>query len=774
MIMGTSSSRDEDGPPELRTTYRIERELGRGAFGTVYLATQVALDRPVALKIMLPDAALTGADPRVRFVNEARMVASLDHPNIVKVLDQGETGGALWIAYEYLAGRTLREIIETGRMAVPLAVDAGVQIASAVDAAHLQGILHRDLKPENVLESSPGCYKVTDFGIAKWLKGASYQTATGLILGTPAYLAPELIDGAPADRPSDVYALGVLLFELVSGRQPFVGDSIAEILTCHVMDAPPALADLCPGVPVELEAIVSRALAKEPADRFPTAGHLAEALGRLALPGAHPVDEARPAAGARGPAPRRAPVKALATAVEAGSSRPEARLPDRRRRSSPWSPRTGVALACSAAALALVVAAVAIRGPGSTDRAGRPASLLVPDDRLDPTPQSLVVSVPSILSTRGGAATTLSLRLVQLDYSGPVRVVIPGTAGSIGATMAVTAPGVARALLKKLQRLPAALAWAGDRVAVADLSQRVRKLRESSGGASRVGWVLERGRPELVALWRTAAAHSRQLLQSRELPVDLRGQLLSHLYSLQDLSCRFKVNEIPVPVEMGNAFPPSCGPGWFPLKQSFEGREIEVRIESSCPNPIRPVDIPIAIAGAATPIGVAADLVPGLGDAVASVVPGHLLVASTDLTGERLAPESLLAQLMVRPGDPMAGKRLDGRWRGTFALPPAWAPGPNTVAWVGTVRVPGTRRASIRITINGRFTVRPGGPYEIRGVRRIRSYHTFDPAILVAGRNTLEITAVRIGSFDSLPFSLADRAFVVVSSRSPASQSPVW
>jgi non-specific serine/threonine protein kinase len=264
--------------------YRIETLLGRGGMGEVYHATQLSLERSVALKVILADLA-ESAQLLARFEREARAVARLRHPHIVTVHGYGvEPGVGAYLVMELLEGRTLREeLAGRGRLPAVEAVEVIRQAAAAAHAAHEAGVVHRDLKPDNIfLESGGGVsVKVLDFGIAK-LAGRGPQTGDltlgRAVAGTPAYMAPEQGTGAYADWRVDVYALGCVLYEVVTGKLPFQGSSRAQMIYLHRTSRPRPPGDVAPGLPPALEAVILRALAKEPGERFQTARALSEAL----------------------------------------------------------------------------------------------------------------------------------------------------------------------------------------------------------------------------------------------------------------------------------------------------------------------------------------------------------------------------------------------------------------------------------------------------------------------------------------------------------------
>jgi len=260
--------------------YRIVRKLGTGGMADVYLAEDQELGRRVAIKILNDRHA---ADDQFveRFRREAKNAAGLSHPNIVSVYDRGTAEGTYYIAMEYLDGRSLKElIVSRGPAPVKTAVEYARQILAAVGFAHRHGIVHRDIKPHNVLVAGDeGRLKVTDFGIAR--SGASQMTEVGSIIGTAQYLSPEQARGAPVDQTSDLYAVGVVLYELLTGQVPFTGDTPLEIAMKHLSEVPKPPSELRPEVPHDLDLVVLRALAKDPADRYQTAEEMDADLDRV-------------------------------------------------------------------------------------------------------------------------------------------------------------------------------------------------------------------------------------------------------------------------------------------------------------------------------------------------------------------------------------------------------------------------------------------------------------------------------------------------------------
>jgi eukaryotic-like serine/threonine-protein kinase len=300
--------------------YRIVRKLGAGGMANVYLAEDQELGRRVAIKILNERHA--NDDQFVeRFRREAKNAAALTHPNIVSIYDRGEAEGTYYIAMEYLDGRSLKElIVSRGPAPVNVALEYARQILAALRFAHRHGIVHRDIKPHNVLVDAEGRLKVTDFGIAR--AGASQMTEAGSIVGTAQYLSPEQAHGANVDQRSDLYSLGVVLYELLTGTAPFHGDTPVEIAMKHLSHAPEPPSALRPDIPQELDWVVTRALAKDPEDRYQSAEEMDADLERVTrgapvaaateesatqvmrAPVAPPV--ATPTAGATMIAPRRA------------------------------------------------------------------------------------------------------------------------------------------------------------------------------------------------------------------------------------------------------------------------------------------------------------------------------------------------------------------------------------------------------------------------------------------------------------------------------------
>ena len=260
--------------------YRVEARIGAGGMAEVFRGFDTVLNRTVAIKVLLPQFA-RDAGFVARFRREAQAAARLNHPNIVGVFDTGAEGDTQYIVMEFVEGRTLHDFISTGRQMTPIqAVELGQKIAEAVAAAHSQGVIHRDIKPANIMVTREGAVKVMDFGIAR-IETAETAPQTSAVLGTAAYLSPEQAQGLPVDARTDIYSLGTVLYELVCGRPPFTGDSPVAIAYKQVNETPVAPSQLSPDVPSRLDAVIMKALSKNPANRYQTAQALWDDLERV-------------------------------------------------------------------------------------------------------------------------------------------------------------------------------------------------------------------------------------------------------------------------------------------------------------------------------------------------------------------------------------------------------------------------------------------------------------------------------------------------------------
>jgi serine/threonine-protein kinase len=357
--------------------YQLDSRIATGGMGEVWRATDTLLDREVAVKLLKQEYS---DDPsfRARFTAEARHAAALHHPNVASVFDFGEmpdetSGGTRpFLVMELVPGRPLSSLLQTGQPMPPeQATDLVAQAADAIAAAHAIDIVHRDVKPANLLVTPEGTVKITDFGIARAADGVPL-TQTGQIMGTPHYLSPEQAEGKSATAASDIYALGVVLYECLAGHRPFVRDTPIQVALAHVREPVPPLPE---GVPEHVRAVVDRALAKNPADRFASAADLALALRGGYAPGL--LGEPAAATAVIGPGPDATQVLAPVAAAAPDDATPVAGTPvagtpaepHRERRPLPaWWPWA----AAAAAVLVVIVATAALAGFGTDDPSTTP------------------------------------------------------------------------------------------------------------------------------------------------------------------------------------------------------------------------------------------------------------------------------------------------------------------------------------------------------------------------------------------------------------------
>jgi serine/threonine protein kinase len=271
--------------------FRIESVLGRGGMSVVYVAEQMRLGRKVALKVLTTELAWD-EHFRERFVRESRIAATIDHPNIIPIYDAGEADGLLYIAMRFVQGPDLKEILQRGNLGVGRTIFLIEQLANALDAAHAHSLVHRDVKPGNILldETTDHAY-LTDFGVAKQTT-ARGLTSTGHFLGTVEYAAPEQIEGGPVDARTDVYALGCVLYECLTGSPPYSHGTEHAVLHAHLVDPPPSVTRVRPELPQAFDGVVATAMAKGAADRFGSCGELAHAARNAASGTARRVDGA--------------------------------------------------------------------------------------------------------------------------------------------------------------------------------------------------------------------------------------------------------------------------------------------------------------------------------------------------------------------------------------------------------------------------------------------------------------------------------------------------
>jgi serine/threonine-protein kinase len=260
--------------------YAIQSELGRGAMGVVYKATDTALERTVAVKTVNMALERDGAEKyEARFYQEARAAGSLNHPNIVTVYDVGKEGNVAYMAMEFIEGEELRSLLASGRaLPVSQAVSIAAQVAEGLAYAHQHGVVHRDIKPANIMVLADGPVKITDFGIARMRASNDELTQSGMMLGSPKYMSPEQVIGKRADHRSDIFSLGVILYEMLTGSAPFTGENVTALMYQIVNFVPPAPSAVNPAVPELLNFIAAKMLAKPLEERYPSAQELANDL----------------------------------------------------------------------------------------------------------------------------------------------------------------------------------------------------------------------------------------------------------------------------------------------------------------------------------------------------------------------------------------------------------------------------------------------------------------------------------------------------------------
>ena len=323
--------------------YQVVSHLGSGGMGEVYLAEDLQLKRQVALKL-LPAALTQNQERLLRFEQEALAASSLNHPNIITIHEIGKAEGLNFIVTEFIKGQTLRELMASARMKLTVALDVATQVASALAAAHASGIVHRDLKPENVMLRPDGLIKVLDFGLAKLTESptsgvdqeattvARVDTEVGMVMGTAQYMSPEQARGLKVDARTDIFSLGVVLYEMLAGRAPFTGATTADIISVLLHKEPPALSTLAPDVPADLQHIISKAMRKDRDERYQTIKSLLTDLKtfKQELDFAVRLERSAPA-DTKGPATKS---RAHATAAHAGTENAETQAPAARPTSS--------------------------------------------------------------------------------------------------------------------------------------------------------------------------------------------------------------------------------------------------------------------------------------------------------------------------------------------------------------------------------------------------------------------------------------------------------
>src|SRR3989440_2875770 len=271
----------------------LENLIGQGGMGAVYLARQIRPSRHVAVKVLLSNVTTNSSlykEFLVRFRHEADVVARLEQINIMAIYEYGEQDGIAYLVMPYFPGGSLRDLLaRNSALSLQEAATFIDQAAAALDFAHAHGVIHRDLKPGNFLLSSDGRLVLADFGIARmlWDSDSTFRaalTGTGAFLGTPEYMAPEMLNGEPIDHRTDIYALGIVLFQMLSGQVPFIGNTPFAIATKHLQEPPPSLHQINPVIPPTVDSIIQKALAKKREDRYASASEMAQALRNVVNP----------------------------------------------------------------------------------------------------------------------------------------------------------------------------------------------------------------------------------------------------------------------------------------------------------------------------------------------------------------------------------------------------------------------------------------------------------------------------------------------------------
>jgi len=386
--------------------YQIIQEIGRGGMAVVYRAFQPSLRRYVAIKV-LPEYLQVDPEFVARFQREARAAAQLSHPNVVTIYDVGEQAGVHYIAMEYLEGGSLLDRLARGPLRSGEALQIVEQVGSALDFAHSHGLIHRDIKPANILFSADNRPKVTDFGIAR-AGDTSRLTRAGTMLGTPEYMSPEQAEGRPVDYRADLYALGVILYEMLTGRVPFHADTPHAIVYALIHQPPPPPRQLRPDLPPAVEAVLLKALAKQPNDRFQRGADMATALrGAAALP---PVAAPRAAVDMRHglPAIVAAPAGSLSQGQDSGRGRgkpPVTPVPVRKK----GQPLVWILVGVVGVLAVVLAVLLALAVTGGLKEGSVAAITVVVTDELPASPvstESIIIQVVTSSPTEGGGAPT--------------------------------------------------------------------------------------------------------------------------------------------------------------------------------------------------------------------------------------------------------------------------------------------------------------------------------------------------------------------------------
>jgi len=528
-------------PAELESRYRFVNEIGRGGMGVVYRATHLRLDRPVAIKFLNPE--LSGdAALMTRFLEEGKLAARVRHPNVVLVLETGTTtDGSLFIVYEYLEGENLKERLDrAGAMNVSLATRLIVDVLMGLEEIHRAGILHRDIKLANILLLPSGQPKIVDFGIARDLLSEHRRTRTGEIVGTPEYLAPEVILGHKAGPASDLYSVGVVIFQMITGRNPLEGQTLPDLLKAHLEEAPIDPIRFVPGLPPQLGQLILKTLSKRPEDRPCGALALAESIqavsqSHLALGRGEPRSRKTSAQFRVGQ--KSSPTVAVSR-INTSDNRTRVFVLTRSRLFS------GV---IGAGLLGLTVAFLWFLSQRSGDKpTDRPAPVrspipfVVERTFLTPIPGSLRI----LLEPKTGSEQPTRTVTVATPLEFPIDV---GKRFSLNAgAIPVSASDVAQALLAKMDPLPSTLQRIMTKAWFQQLKSEMSGLSDDQSRARVENLLVRLG---VLDLWQTAADHLGSLLRE-DLHVDRIDRLLDVVARLEDVEMIFRKNRLPVPVNM--------------------------------------------------------------------------------------------------------------------------------------------------------------------------------------------------------------------------------
>ncbi len=531
--------------------YQITALLGRGGMATVYRARQTSIDRDVAVKVIKPDL-IESEEFKVRFNREAKVIAALSHPHILKVFDYGQHGDVVYLVMELLSGGSLADLLRGGARLEPAEVARLLdQIASALDYAHRRGIVHRDLKPQNVLLDEERNALLTDFGIAKLLSETTALTQSGIAMGTPAYMSPEQWRGQSVDGRADVYALGVMLYEMLAGRVPFMGDTPYSMMHMHIFEALPNIRTARPELPEAVQSVLSVSMAKDRELRFNTAGEMANAF-KLALAGvAVPPRTSEPAADVTAPVPvggakldaptTREPVPSalpsdppIKGATPLGLAAEPARKPARR-----------LPLVLGAVIVALIGLLAALSALGG-DQGGAVAQTtptqsatvptetalaLAPTETLTSTPSSEPTSVAAVVTETQTATLTATLTPTQTTTHTATHT------ASFTATATSTATATATPTLT-LTPTPSPDLIATERFNLRNTAQAQVEARQTEAAAT-----LQFRQTRLAQLQLTGTARAARSTATAVALAQPSGRIIFHT----DLNGRWEINQVTLP-----------------------------------------------------------------------------------------------------------------------------------------------------------------------------------------------------------------------------------